>query len=228
MSFILCVLRSGFRSSSLESTSTVTASHALMYHSNSPFVGRSHAKRHRSPASAPETIEEEQDEGPVERQSSNFTPIKPPTPGSWAAHRATLKNNFPEGWAPPRKLSRDAMDGLRSLHSLDPQTFSTPVLADKFHISPEAVRRILRSKWQPTKEQRDRLAVRERQHREGAIHRRRQEETTKWKEIRRSQVEAEADGPESGARAGFGDRALSGYICQALNHGTFACSRKLQ
>ncbi|KAA1472042.1 hypothetical protein DENSPDRAFT_742494, partial [Dentipellis sp. KUC8613] len=71
----------------------------------------------------------------------------------WASHRASLRARFPDGWAPPRKLSRDAMAGLRSLHALDPETFTTPVLAEKFRVSPEAVRRILRSKWQPTKEQ---------------------------------------------------------------------------
>ncbi|KAI0792386.1 hypothetical protein C8Q75DRAFT_692771, partial [Abortiporus biennis] len=68
-------------------------------------------------------------------------------------HRKTLKEAFPEGWNPPRKLSRDAMQGLRALHHHDPETFSTAVLAEKFKISPEAVRRILKSKWQPSKEQ---------------------------------------------------------------------------
>lgn len=47
-------------------------------------------------------------------------------------------------WAPGRKLSRAAMDGLRMLHAHDPEVFSTPVLANKFQISPEAVRRILK------------------------------------------------------------------------------------
>ncbi len=85
-----------------------------------------------------------------------------PTPEEYATHRATLKKKFPEGWAPPRKLSREAMDALRSLHALDPARFSTPLLADKFRISTEAVRRILKSRWEPTREQQTRMAERER------------------------------------------------------------------
>jgi len=77
-----------------------------------------------------------------------------------------MKANFPEGWAPPHKLSRAAMDGLRALHAHDPDSFSTPILAEKFRVSPEAVRRILKSKWQPTKEQGDRMLERERRFRQ--------------------------------------------------------------
>jgi hypothetical protein len=61
------------------------------------------------------------------------------------------------------------MDGLRALHAHDPDTFTTPVLADKFRVSPEAVRRILRGKWQPTQEQRARLLEREKRHRQDRI-----------------------------------------------------------
>ena len=61
------------------------------------------------------------------------------------------------------------MDGLRALHAHDSDTFTTPVLADKFRISPEAVRRILRGKWQPTQEQRARLLEREKRYRQDRI-----------------------------------------------------------
>ncbi|KAJ6588755.1 hypothetical protein B0H19DRAFT_893515, partial [Mycena capillaripes] len=67
----------------------------------------------------------------------------------WTAHRAALKSAFPGGWDPPRKLSREAMDGLRQLHRVDPERFTTPVLAERFRVSPEAVRRILKSRWAP-------------------------------------------------------------------------------
>ncbi|KAH9994527.1 hypothetical protein BJV74DRAFT_830961 [Russula compacta] len=80
-----------------------------------------------------------------------------------------MQQNSPQGWAPPYKLSRAAMDGLRALHAHDPDTFTTPVLANKSCISPEAVRRILRSKWQPTPEQRARLLERERRYRQDRI-----------------------------------------------------------
>lgn len=87
-----------------------------------------------------------------------------------------MKQAFPEGWAPPRKLSRAAMEGLRWLHAQDPETCTTPVLAQKFRISPEAVRRILKSKWEPSKEKRDRLLQREKEKREEWIAENRKEE----------------------------------------------------
>ncbi|KAJ3540855.1 hypothetical protein NM688_g6167 [Phlebia brevispora] len=106
------------------------------------------------------TLPEEPKPGRAARLRSKAT--DEPTPKMWAAHREAMKKTFPEGWAPPRKLSRDAMDGLRMLHAHDPEIFSTSVLAEKFKVSPEAVRRILRSKWEPTREHRAKLVERER------------------------------------------------------------------
>jgi hypothetical protein len=136
---------------------------------------------------------EEEDAKNARYQTDNYTPEYDPTPMRWAKHRASLKEKFPEGWAPPHKLSRAAMDGLRALHAHDPDTFATPVLADKFRISPEAVRRILRSKWEPTKEQRDRLLQRERRFRQNRGRTRSSTaergvgpEETKWKKKKRT------------------------------------------
>ncbi|KAH9478668.1 Required for respiratory growth protein 9, mitochondrial [Psilocybe cubensis] len=98
------------------------------------------------------------------------------TPHEYKAHRATMRKSFPEGWAPPRKLSREAMDALRQLHHVQPETFTTAVLADKFKISPEAVRRILKSKWEPTAEKRTQLAIRERRQRQAIIDARKEKE----------------------------------------------------
>jgi Neugrin len=53
------------------------------------------------------------------------------------------------------------MDGLRMLHHHSPDTFTTPVLAERFKISPEAVRRILKSKWVPDKERKEELRARD-------------------------------------------------------------------
>ncbi len=113
--------------------------------------------------------EEEGGKKAVRYQTDNYSPVSDPTPSRWAQHRVSMKTKFPEGWAPPHKLSRAAMDGLRALHAHDPDTFSTPVLADKFRISPEAVRRILRGKWQPTQEQRAHLLEREKRYRQDRI-----------------------------------------------------------
>jgi hypothetical protein len=87
-----------------------------------------------------------------------------------------MRKNFPEGWKPPHKISREAMQGLRALHAHDPETFTTPILADKFKISPEAVRRILRSKWKPSLEREAKMVEKERRVRQDAIMRGRQEE----------------------------------------------------
>ena len=83
-----------------------------------------------------------------------------------------LEKRFPEGWNTPRKLSREAMDGLRVLHKHDPETFSTPVLAERFRISPEAVRRILRSKWMPSREERAKLLEKDRKRKQEFIEQR--------------------------------------------------------
>jgi hypothetical protein len=49
------------------------------------------------------------------------------------------------------------MEGIRSLHEQDAEKYSTAVLADHFQVSPEAIRRILKSKWRPSEdEMRDR------------------------------------------------------------------------
>lgn len=87
-----------------------------------------------------------------------------PTPTEVSKHREAIRKSFPEGWSPPRKLSREAMDILRRLHHTDPESFSTPILAERFKISPEAVRRILKSKWEPSAERRTAKVVQERKH----------------------------------------------------------------
>jgi hypothetical protein len=55
-----------------------------------------------------------------------------------------------QAWNPRKKLSPDTMEGIRHLHQTQPDKFTTPVLAEHFKVSPEAIRRILKSKWQPS------------------------------------------------------------------------------
>jgi hypothetical protein len=128
-----------------------------------------------------EEIEDER-VGPIH----GLKPHKRPTPIYYQNYKSTIQEHFPEGWSPPRKLSREAMDGLRELHRFDPDTFTTPVLADRFRISPEAVRRILKSKWEPTREQRSHLAEREKRNREERIKMNRLEEIKKQVMVRMS------------------------------------------
>jgi hypothetical protein len=71
----------------------------------------------------------------------------------WQIHKDALKRKFKEGWNPPKKLSPDAIEGIRHLHATAPDKFTTPVLAEEFKVSPEAIRRILKSKWRPSEEE---------------------------------------------------------------------------
>ncbi|KAF1943126.1 required for respiratory growth protein 9, mitochondrial [Clathrospora elynae] len=73
---------------------------------------------------------------------------------SWRAQKAALKEKLGgEAWNPRKKLSPDTMEGIRHLHATQPEKFTTPILADHFKVSPEAIRRILKSKWQPSDEE---------------------------------------------------------------------------
>ncbi|OSD01464.1 hypothetical protein PYCCODRAFT_1369498 [Trametes coccinea BRFM310] len=131
---------------------------------------RSHWKTgaHPAPQSGfDHEYEQSEGEASTSTRPRSHTPFphKPelkPTPPEYRAHRETMKRKFPQGWEPPRKISREAMDSLRELHALNPSMFTTPVLAERFRISKEAVRRILKSKWEPSREQRARLAAKER------------------------------------------------------------------
>lgn len=78
----------------------------------------------------------------------------------WQLDKAALEKKFgEEGWNPRKKLSPDAVEGVRQLHASDPDKFTTPVLAEHFEVSPEAIKRILKSKWRPSQdEMEDKLA----------------------------------------------------------------------
>lgn len=74
---------------------------------------------------------------------------KPEVP-NWKAQKAALKEKFPEGWNPRKRLSPDALAGIRALNAQFPDVYTTEALAKKFEVSPENIRRILRSKWTPS------------------------------------------------------------------------------
>ncbi|KDR80097.1 hypothetical protein GALMADRAFT_242324 [Galerina marginata CBS 339.88] len=139
-------------------------------------------------------IDLSEDNEAVNGSNPNTPPIhlrKPsgkPTPHEYKAHRETMRKAFPDGWSPPRKLSREAMDALRHLNRIEPETCTTAVLADKFKISPEAVRRILKSKWEPSADKRTRLAIKEREQKQVLLKERmarEQEETANLQELQK-------------------------------------------
>ncbi|KAH7367248.1 hypothetical protein B0T11DRAFT_274945 [Plectosphaerella cucumerina] len=72
---------------------------------------------------------------------------------TWQVQKAALKEKFPEGWRPMKRLSPDAVAGIRALHAQFPDQYTTPQLARQFEVSAEAIRRILKSKWAPSPEE---------------------------------------------------------------------------
>ncbi|KAK6002355.1 hypothetical protein QM012_001993 [Aureobasidium pullulans] len=76
------------------------------------------------------------------------------TTDRWKVQKAALEEKFGEqSWNPRKRISPDALAGIRALHAKSPDVFSTAVLAEHFKVTPEAIRRILKSKWQPTEEE---------------------------------------------------------------------------
>lgn len=73
---------------------------------------------------------------------------------TWQIQKAALDRKFAgQGWQPRKRLSPDTLEGIRALHASDPASYSTATLAEHFQITPEAIRRVLRSKWRPKPEE---------------------------------------------------------------------------
>ncbi|KAL8820853.1 MAG: hypothetical protein Q9223_001009 [Gallowayella weberi] len=73
---------------------------------------------------------------------------------TWQIQKAALVSKFGStGWTPRKRLSPDALEGIRALHAQFPEKYTTPVLASQFEVSPDAIRRILKSKWRPSDEE---------------------------------------------------------------------------
>ena len=69
---------------------------------------------------------------------------------TWQIQKEALSKKFGSaGWTPPKRLSPDALEGIRALHAQYPDRYTTPELAKQFEVSPENIRRILKSKWKP-------------------------------------------------------------------------------
>lgn len=72
----------------------------------------------------------------------------------WQTQKEALRRKFKnQTWSPLKRLSPDALDGIRAMHSQFPDKFTTPVLAEHFKVSPEVIRRVLKSKWTPSEDE---------------------------------------------------------------------------
>ncbi|KAJ1913020.1 Required for respiratory growth protein 9 mitochondrial [Tieghemiomyces parasiticus] len=71
----------------------------------------------------------------------------------WRTRRVELKKTLSDGqWKPTKRVARSTMDRIRFLAANTPDTFTIPRLSHEFKISFEAVRRILKSKFEPSPE----------------------------------------------------------------------------
>jgi hypothetical protein len=122
---------------------TKVESNGLTIHYTSPRAPKTHSK---SPKESKST-------GEGAAESTNKDGWNPPPREHWQIDKQALKEKFPEGWNPRRRLSPDALAGIRALHAQMPQEFTTSALAARFEVSPEAIRRILRSKWSPNSDE---------------------------------------------------------------------------
>lgn len=97
-----------------------------------------------------ESEEPKEKKSTYKKEDDDWTP---PPRLTWQSQKSALEEKFPEGWNPRKRLSPDAIAGIRAIHHQFPAQYTVPVLSQKFQVSPEAIRRILKSKWRPNEEE---------------------------------------------------------------------------
>lgn len=94
------------------------------------------------------------------KSTAKGAPKRHPDWENWRVQKEALAVKFGDaGWDPSKKLSPDTMNGIRALRASDPAAYTTAKLAEHFEITPEAIRRILRSKWRPSEDEIERRRV---------------------------------------------------------------------
>jgi hypothetical protein len=89
-------------------------------------------------------------------RTARTPPEDRPKRETWQIQKSANLNKFGDStWQPRKRLSPDTLEGIRALHTSDPATYSTETLSSQFKVSPENIRRILKSKWQPNDDERD-------------------------------------------------------------------------
>ncbi len=97
------------------------------------------------------------EEGTITLQGSNRVLIEDVAPRSHDGR-----------WKPKKRLTRYQMEHLRTLRHEDPDTWTDTKLSETFRISPSSVKRILRSKFEPSpevQERQDTKALKQREER---------------------------------------------------------------
>ncbi|KAL9033598.1 MAG: hypothetical protein Q9214_007435 [Letrouitia sp. 1 TL-2023] len=122
---------------------------------NNPNPGPAPTKGQQNPPSSqPKKTRTSPQEEDLGERPENKRPPPAATAEDWQIQKAALAAKFKgAGWSPRKRLSPDAVDGIRELYAQNPELYTTPVLAQQFQVSPEAVRRILKSRWKPSEEE---------------------------------------------------------------------------
>ncbi|AMD22826.1 HHR057Cp [Eremothecium sinecaudum] len=88
----------------------------------------------------------------INRNSEDAKRIKEHLP-EWKKQKLALHRKFSgAGWQPAKKLSRTEIESVRMLKENYPD-MTAKELGDKFQVSAESIRRILKSKWQPNEDE---------------------------------------------------------------------------
>lgn len=112
------------------------------------LAAKSADKKRRSQQLAAQKLESER------RAASDAEASKKKRLEIWQRDKSALQKKFGQkAWAPRKRLSPDSLEGIRALHASDPGTYTTEMLSQHFEVTPEAIRRILKSKWKPTPEE---------------------------------------------------------------------------
>lgn len=114
------------------------------------------ARRHQGQEKVPAKSPTQTKKFPVPENDEETLLKKERERPAWQIQKEALKEKLGgEAWNPRKKLSPDTMEGIRHLHATQPDKFTTPILAEYFKVSPEAIRRILKSKWRPSDEEQE-------------------------------------------------------------------------
>lgn len=81
-----------------------------------------------------------------------FSPQRPETTEK-AIRFQKIRRQMEASGAPPRTLTWEAMEQIRYLHREFSESWSVPRLAEGFDVSTDVIRRVLKSKFIPTLEQ---------------------------------------------------------------------------
>ncbi|CAK9439509.1 uncharacterized protein LODBEIA_P36090 [Lodderomyces beijingensis] len=152
----------------------------------------------------------------IEPRNNPSTTSPPSNEPFWIKRERKLKSKHQQ-WSPHRKLSRTEMIKLKEMRENFPE-YRTIDLADFFHISPEAVRRILHSKWVPNDRDEDRLMER--------WGRRKQEKQAQLEEARRAAGNAGGGGGEKNRKKVFTQKNHKKVDHRGLNKDYMSIGRR--